>query len=97
DDVQARAAAAGPDLARDLLCGRGVEIENAHRAAFLRQAARDRGADAVRAAGHDDGAVLQSTHVGSEITRSAPCPDRPSGPPTCGWRRGLSPPRRSGS
>src|SRR5262249_7702209 len=97
DDLQARPPAAGLDLARDLLSGRGVEIENAHRAAFLGQAARDRGANAVGAAGHDDGAVLQSTHLGSEITRIAPCPDRPSGLPACGWLRNSSPPRRPGS
>src|SRR5262249_25624993 len=97
DDLQARARAAGLDFARDLLSGLAVEIENADRAAFLGQAARGRGADAVGAAGHDDGAVLQSTHVGSEITQIAPYPDRPSGLPASGWLRNSSPPPRSGS
>src|SRR5262249_25059914 len=61
--IEAGAAAGGRDLASDLLAGRGVAIEDADRAALLRQPARDRGADAVGAAGHQHGAVLQSAHV----------------------------------
>ena len=62
DGVQACPAAAGLDFARHGLARRGVEVEDADGAAFLRQPARDRRADAVGPAGHQDGAILQSTH-----------------------------------
>ena len=61
--MQARAPALAPDLGRDGLAHCRIEIEDADRAAFLGQPPRDRGADAVRAAGDDDAAILQSAHL----------------------------------
>jgi hypothetical protein len=60
--MKADLAALGPDLARDLLAARGIQIEDADHATFVRQPPRDRRADAVGAAGEQNGLVFQSPH-----------------------------------
>src|SRR5439155_24721140 len=60
--VQARPAAAGLDRCDDFFPRRRVPVENADGAALLAEPARDRGADAVGAAGDEDGAILQTAH-----------------------------------
>src|SRR6266511_1317157 len=58
DGAEARPVPARLDLAGDVLSRRDIHIQNADRAALLREAARDCRADAIGAAGHQNGAIL---------------------------------------